>query len=165
MPPMNGAMRVTIREMRREDARRFLDVHHAAVRGLAARDYPPAVIEAWAPAITDERIERFRANRDGELRLVAEIGGEIVGIGALVARASELRACYVAPTAARRGVGTAIVNEIERIARGDGLNSLTLQSSIMAEPFYSALGYEVVSRGELTIAPQLRMAAVTMRKA
>jgi len=157
-------MSVTIREMRREEARRFLEVHRAAVRSLAVNDYSPAVIEAWAPPVTDARIERFLTNRDGELRLVADIRGEIVGIGAFVASASELRACYVAPTAARRGVGTAIVNEIERIARGRGLDNLTLQSSITAEPFYSALGYEVVSRGELAIAPQVRMAAVTMRK-
>jgi putative acetyltransferase len=40
---------VVIREMRSEDARAFLDVHHAAVRGIAAKDYPLAVIEAWAP--------------------------------------------------------------------------------------------------------------------
>ena len=147
MPPMNGAMRVTIREMRREDARNFLDVHHAAVRGLAARDYPPAVIEAWAPAITDERIERFLANRDGELRLVAEIGGEIVGIGALVARASELRACYVAPAAARRGVGTAIVKKSSgslaamastvsrfnrRLRRSRSIQRLAMRSSVAA---------------------------------
>jgi len=101
-------MQVTVRNMRREEARRFLEVHHAAVRGLADRDYPPAVIDAWAPAITDTRIKGFLANRDSELRLVAEIGGEIVGIGALVASASELRACYVAPAAARQVIGRAI---------------------------------------------------------
>jgi hypothetical protein len=33
--------------MRDDDARVFLDVHHAAVRHIAARDYPPEVIEAW----------------------------------------------------------------------------------------------------------------------
>ena len=61
--------------------------------------------------------------------------------------------------------GSTVEVRAERIARGAGLDGLTLQSSITAEPFYSALGYEVVSRGELTIAPQLTMAAVTMRKA
>jgi hypothetical protein len=29
-----------------EDARTFLEIHHAAVRGIAAKDYSSAVIEA-----------------------------------------------------------------------------------------------------------------------
>jgi putative acetyltransferase len=157
-------MRVLVREMRLAEARRFLEIHHAAVRGIAAADYPPAVVEAWAQPITDQAVERFLANRDGEIRLVAEIDGELVGISAIVLRDSELRACYVAPGAARRGVGSALVAEIERIAREHRLDHLHLHSSITAEPFYSSLGYEVESRGQHVIAPGVPMAAVRMRK-
>jgi hypothetical protein len=39
-----------------------------------------------------------------------------------------------------------------------------LESSITAEPFYAALGYQVESRGELFLAPDVPMAAVKMRK-
>jgi putative acetyltransferase len=157
-------MSLTIREMRPQDARSFLEIHHAAVRGLAATDYPSSVVEAWAPPITDQSVERFLANRDGELRLVAEIGGDPVGIGAIVISNSELRACYVAPSAARRGVGSALVARIEQIAREHGLAYLDLESSITAEPFYLALGYHVESRGELFIAPRVPMVAIKMRK-
>ena len=80
-------MSIKIREMLNDDALAFLQVHHAAVRGIAAKDYPP------------------------------EIDGRIVGIGALVLAKSELRACYVAPQTARRGVGSALMHELERIAR------------------------------------------------
>jgi len=159
-----GAGPVTVREMRPEDARRFLEIHHAAVRGIAAKDYPPSVVDAWAQPITDQLIERFLANRDRELRLMAEIDGEPVGIGAIVISHSELRACYVAPNAARRGVGSALVAEIERIAREHGLDHLELESSITAEPFYATLGYTVERRGEHVIAPGVAMAAITMRK-
>jgi putative acetyltransferase len=41
---------------------------------------------------------------------------EIVGIGELRVATSELRACYVSPDATRKGVGSAIIREIERIA-------------------------------------------------
>ena len=71
---------------------------------------------------------------------MAEIDGEPVGIGAIVVSNSELRACYVAPSAARRGVGSAIVGRIEQIAREHRLNYLELESSTTAEPFYSAFG-------------------------
>jgi putative acetyltransferase len=157
-------MSVTIREMRPADARHFLEIHHAAVRGIAAKDYATSVIEAWARPITDEAIERFLANRDREVRLVAETDGTLVGIGAIVVNNSELRACYVAPSAARRGVGSALVAEIEHIAREHRLDHLELESSITAEPFYSALGYQVASRGELFLSPGVPMAAVKMRK-
>ena len=97
-------MSIEVREMLNDDALAFLQVHHAAVRGIAAKDYPPEVVEDWAPMpITNQSIERFLTNPDGELRLVAEIDGRIVGIGALVLAKSELRACYVAPQAARDG--------------------------------------------------------------
>jgi hypothetical protein len=41
--------------MQADEARRFLEIHHTSVRGLAANDYPTNVIEAWAAPITDER--------------------------------------------------------------------------------------------------------------
>ena len=95
--------------MRPEEARRFLEIHHAAVREIAAKDYPVNVIEAWAPLpITDKAVEALRANHDNEIRLIAEIDGEAVGIGVLVVKNSELRACYVAPRATRKGVGSAV---------------------------------------------------------
>jgi putative acetyltransferase len=104
-------------------------------------------------------------NQDNEIRLVAEVDGSLVGLGCLVVQNAELRACYVAPGAARKGVGSALVREIERIAREHGLDHLHLDASINAEPFYSALGYEVVERGEHVWPSGQRMEAVTMRKA
>jgi len=110
-------MSIKVRQVRSEDARAFLEVHHAAVRGIAAKDYPPEVIEDWAPIpVTEKSIERFLTNPDDEVRLVAEIDGKIVGVGALILAKCEFRACYVAPEAARSGVGSALVREIERIA-------------------------------------------------
>jgi putative acetyltransferase len=163
---ISNSMPVSVRPMQAEEARRFLEIHHDSVRGLAVNDYPLSVIEAWAPLpITDERLQRLLQNRDNEIRLIAARDGEPVGIGALVVGNSELRACYVLPAAARSGVGAAIVAEIERLARAHGLEYLTLESSITAEPFYAALGYSVEKRGEHRIAPGVGMAAITMRKA
>jgi putative acetyltransferase len=70
----------------------------------------------------------------------AEIDGRIVGIGALVLAKSELCACYVAPQATRRGVGSALMHELERIGRDNGLANLEMDSSVTAEPFYLAHG-------------------------
>jgi putative acetyltransferase len=150
--------------MQPADVRSYLEIQAAAVRGLAAKDYSAFVIDAWAASTSDRMIERFLANPDREIRLIAEIDGEPVGIGGIVVASSELRACYVTPGATRRGVGTAIVAEIERIAREHRLDHLQLEASITAEPFYSALGYHVESRHEFFLRAGVPMAAVQMRK-
>ena len=155
-----------IREMRQEDARAFLEVHHAAVRGLASKDYSPEVIEAWAPMpISARHVAGVQLNPDGEYRLVAEIDGRVVGIGCIVARTNELRACYVAPSACRRGVGSALLREIELAARRQGCAYLAADSSLTAEPFYSSNGYQVCGRAEHVLHNGRRMACVKMRKA
>jgi len=157
-------MTVCVRAMRAEDARAFLEVHRAAIREIAAADYPAAVIEAWAPPITEGDIERVLANLDGEVRLVAQIEGQIVGLGAIVPGNCELRACYVAPDAARGGVGTAIIRALEQIACEHHLAFLELDSSLTAEPFYRSLGY--VSQGRIThrLDSGQPMASIKMRK-
>ncbi|OFV97150.1 MAG: hypothetical protein A3H94_07045 [Acidobacteria bacterium RIFCSPLOWO2_02_FULL_60_20] len=156
---------ISIRQMRPEDARAFLEVHHAAVRGIAARDYPPSIVESWAPLpITDENIEHLLSNPEKEIRIVADVNGEIVGIGAIVISTSELRACYVAPTVARKGVGSALIREIERIAQEHGLTCLRLDASLTSEPFYRTLGYEVQERGEHILRSGQSMACVKMQK-
>lgn len=157
-------MSVIIREMRPEDARAFLEVHHAAARGIAGKDYPSAVIDAWAPMpITDKHVEGVLLNPDGEYRVIAEIDGLVVGIGAVVLDSAELRACYVAPIASRRGIGSLLVQEIERVSRAHGLRTLDLDATVTAEPFYAAHGYRVRERGEHVVRGQ-RMACVKMHK-
>jgi putative acetyltransferase len=129
---------VSVRRMEGDDARAFLEMHRSSVHGVACVDYPPEVIEAWSPPVTDERISAFLENPDKEVRFVADLDGEIVGIGAVVLESNELRACYVAPGGVRKGVGTQIVQELERVARANGVRSFNLVSSVTAEPFYNA---------------------------
>lgn len=60
----------------------------------------------------------------------------------------EIRAVYVHPDAARTGVGSAILADLEGWARGRGVASLGLHASLNAVPFYEARGYDRV--GERT---------------
>jgi putative acetyltransferase len=103
-------------------------------------------------------------NTDREVRFIAELDEIPVGIGALVVERSELRACYVVPHAARQGCGSAIVREIERVAREKGLTRLDLAASLNAEPFYAAHGYKVRERSDVVLRNGLRMPAVWMEK-
>jgi putative acetyltransferase len=132
---------ITIRELRRGEERLFLELHARSIRGLALQYYPPVVIDAWCVPPTKRNLAAFVRNHDKEVRLLAEVDGAIVGLGALCVKHGELRACYVAPEGARKGIGTALVQEIERLAVEHRVERLALLSSINAEPFYASLGY------------------------
>jgi putative acetyltransferase len=109
-------------------------------------------------------VSAWIADLSRRFRLIAELDGEPVALGAIVLSGAELRACYVVPEAARRGVGTAVVREIERIAEENGLERLELLASVNAEPFYVSLGYESGERTEHVLRTGQPMAAVKMTK-
>jgi putative acetyltransferase len=153
---------IQVRELRPDEDATFRKIHYAAVHGLAARHYPQAILDKWSAPIREG--EGVQARRRGQIRLVAELDGEPVGIGALFPDKSELDAVYVLPSAARKGVGTALAREIERIAVERGVQRLHLDASLNAEPFYLAMGYEVVERGEHVLNSGQAMACVRMAK-
>ena len=104
-------MVVTVRRLRDDEIRLYLEIHERAIRGLAGSHYSQGAIEGWVVPPTDENVRRLGSNADREIRLVAELDGRPVGIGALVLETAELRAVYVAPEGARQGCGTALVQE------------------------------------------------------
>ena len=160
----HAEMTIVVRPMRAGEERTFLEIHSRSVRGLAIGFYPQAVIDGWAGGASDAQVQKFGENPDREIRLIAELDGEPVGLGSLVVANNELRACYVVPEAARRGVGTALVERIERIARENGVSRLELHSSVNAEPFYLSVGYRVADRTQHRLRDNLAMDAVKMEK-
>jgi len=157
-------MPIVVRPLRADEGRIYLEIVNRAIRGLAADHYSPAAIEGWVVPVTDHSVRDLMLNADHEIRLVAELDGEPVGIGALIVERSELRACYVSPHAARKGCGSALVREIERLARENSLTRLQFAASINAESFYAAHGYEVRERSEVVLRNGHRMPAVWMWK-
>ena len=157
-------MPITVRPLRADEGRTYLDIVNSAIRGLAVGHYPSDTIAGWAVLVTDETVRDLMLNTEHEIRLVAELDGEPAGIGALILARSELRACYVSPRFARRRCGSALVEEIERLARENGLTRLEVAASLNAEPFYTAHGYEVQERSDVVLRNGHRMAAVWMAK-
>lgn len=156
-------MSFVIRPFESSDAKQWFEVHHAAVRQTATSDYSQAVIDAWASSIDAAKIEYLMADQSGA-KLVAELDGEIVGIGEIALGNCELRACYVSPRFGRQGVGKALVAELEAIAKATGITALTLDSSVTAERFYRDLGYEVSGQGQHVLHTGEPMACVLMTK-
>ena len=114
--------------------------------------------------MTDDCVTAFLADDTETVRLAAERDGRLVGIAALVPAGNELRACYVAPEAARMGVGGALVRALEQAERLRGLVGLSLTASLNAEPFYGALGYAAEKRVTHTLSAGVPMTAVRMTR-
>jgi putative acetyltransferase len=162
----SGMCSITVRVARIEDAREILEAHYSAVHETAASDYPLEVRNAWSRPVTPERVDQYlKHGLPNETTVVAEVDGRIAGFGAIVEGNSELRAVYVAAGFGRRGVGSAVLRELERIAKDQGCRDLRMDSSLTAAPFYTHHGYEKTGRGEHTLSSGHQMACVRMRKA
>ena len=68
-------------------------------------------------------------------------GERIVGFAALDSARAEISSVFVDPCFHGSGVGRALVDELENVARADGLAEVTLRATGTAIVFYRKIGY------------------------
>jgi ribosomal protein S18 acetylase RimI-like enzyme len=131
------AAAVRVRRARLADAPRLAAVMRAAVRGVPAGTYPARTLAAWGalPAL----YHAWAMTAGGETVLVAERGGAVLGYAAL--RGAELTALFVRPSAARRGVASALLARVEARARRRGVARLRVDAAKSGVAFYRAQGF------------------------
>ena len=78
--------------------------------------------------------------------------------------AARIRAFFIHPDHARRGIGRAILNECEKAIRAAGFNSIELAATLPGVPFYAACGYLTGERSEVPLSDGLSLPIVHMRK-
>lgn len=87
---------------------------------------------------------------------VAAEGGRILGFATIVPHEgddAELDGIFVEPSAWRRGIGTALLRQIEREARAWGANRLHVTAGANAEGFYAANGFTRTGEQRMTFGP------------
>ena len=148
--------RVRVRQARPADANALPGVHGAAVRERGARAYDDAVLDVWGrdrdpaaypvdePGVVFVVAEWLDAKCPGQEGVVgfAELRPAAGGFHRVPAGYGEVRAVYVHPDYADRGVGTRLLRRLERAARRHGLRGVGLQASVNAADFYERLGYD-----------------------
>jgi N-acetylglutamate synthase-like GNAT family acetyltransferase len=77
---------------------------------------------------------------------------------------ARIRAFFVHPDCARRGIGRGIVLACEAAARSTGFTRFELVATLAGEPLYAALGYSVVERFEVSMVGDLKLPVVKMAK-
>ena len=75
---------------------------------------------------------------------------------------ARIRAYFVHPDRARRGLARRLYVECERAARGAGFRGFELMATLPGEPLYASLGFTVVERSVVDVAgAQLSFARMT----
>ena len=148
-------MTMSIRYGRDADAPSAITVLRRSISGLCAVDHGDDAQElaAWLRNKTEAAWTRWIA-RDDATVLVAEISGEIVGIGMLDAR-GEVLLNYVRPDRRFCGVSTAMLAALEGEARAQGAASCFLESTETARRFYHSRGYTAVGGARLRLEKRL----------
>jgi putative acetyltransferase len=153
-----------LRAYRDQDCLATRRVLERAVRLTASADYTDEQIEAWAPAGVDEsELEAWSAARRGAQTFVAVEDGEVLGFGDLVDGVL-LDILYVDPGAARRGIGSALVERIVALARAGGGELIETDASLTARPLFERHGFAVVAE-QAPVVRGIAMKNFRMRRA
>jgi GNAT superfamily N-acetyltransferase len=162
-------MYIDYRLATRSDFDAVRDLIPLSVSALSEGVYTPRQIES---ALTHIFGVDTQLIEDGTY-LVAEIGGQIVGCGGWSKRktlyggdqskqdedtlldpkadAARIRAFYVHPDWARRGIGTTLIRACEDAAMAQGFTRAELVATLPGEGLYAAMGYSVLERVELAL--------------
>lgn len=131
------------------DASALAALFRASVEELAADWYGEDQLAAWSSAADDE--DAFARRLGSRLAIVATVEGEIAGFASLQDGAV-FDMLYVRPDMARRGVGSALADAIEKLAKARGAVSLSVEPSDAARDFFARRGYIATSRNTAAVA-------------
>jgi GNAT superfamily N-acetyltransferase len=101
----------------------------------------------------------------GVLIVAEDEDRRLAGFADLDAQAGVVRGCYVEPDFARRGVGRALMDAVEREARSAGRSALLLDATRNAVPFYEALGWRAEAPARHPLGHGATLDCVIMSKA
>jgi putative acetyltransferase len=132
----------------------------AAIKELTGDDYNTEQQEAWASVADDE--VTFGKKLAGELTLIATLGNAPVGFASLKGK-DHIDMLYVHPSAAGKGVASALCDALEKLAGGRGATSLTVEASDNAQDFFRKRGYVARQRNTVTVNGEW-LANTTMQK-
>ena len=160
----------------------------ASVRGLQADDYTPTQIEAALKTVygVDSQLIADGTYFVVEVEKSHKAGPEIVGCGGWSKRktlfggdhwtgrqdalldsrhdAAKIRAFFVHPAWARRGIGGMILEACEAAATAAGFTRLEMGATLSGVPFYKAKGYAVLESLDVPLGEGQSMIVVRMAK-
>jgi putative acetyltransferase len=138
----------------------IVDIFRSSIEELTGDDYSERQQEAWASAADDE--EAFAARLGTGVTLLGTMEGSPVGFASLVG-GERLDMLYVHPAATGQGVGSMLVDAIEKLAAARGAKRLIAEVSDSAQDFFRRRGFLPRQRNSVTVDDEW-LANTTMEK-
>jgi GNAT superfamily N-acetyltransferase len=177
-------MTIVIRRATVADVPRLEALIDASVRGLQSRDYSPEQIDRALRSVygVDTRLIEdgtYYAAETDDRATLAGCGGwskrkTLFGGGKYSSReddlldpatdAAKVRAFFVHPQWARRGIASLILEACEDAARAAGFARFELGATLSGVPFYRARGYAEIDRIEAPLDDGIALAVIRMEK-
>jgi N-acetylglutamate synthase-like GNAT family acetyltransferase len=154
----------------------------ASVRGLQAQDYTPEQIDAALRTVFTVDTQLI----EDETYFVVDQDGETIGCGGWSQRktlcggdhhsvrdnvlmdpsqdAAKIRAIFVAPQWARRGVGSILLKEAENAARAAGFRRFEMGATHTGVPVYLRRGYREIETMTVRLEKGVTLPVVRMEK-
>lgn len=136
-----------IREYHPQDAPLIAQLFSETVREVNAKHYSQKQLDAWASP--DKDASFFHDKLSHSCSFIAEDSGEIVGFADLIPERRLLYFFYVHKGHQRKGIGKALLMQVEKTAKDKGIDELYTDASITAKPFFEAMGFIPLEKQEV----------------
>ncbi len=143
-----------------EDTPLLAEIFRESVTELTVEDYTEAQQQAWLSAIDD--LEAFARRLGSQLTLIGTLQGSPVAFASL-AGPNKIDLLYVHPVAAGQGVGSMLIDALEKLAGARGAKILVVDASDTAREFFVKRGYVMQQRNSISVGDEW-LANTTMHK-
>lgn len=142
------------------DTVRLQDLFAQAIEELTRDDYDDEQRLAWISQAEDSL--KFGRRLAKNLTLVVEEEGELVGFASLKDN-KEIDMLYVHPFSVGEGIGSNLLDALERLAAARGTETVTADVSDTAHDFFQSRGYQPVRRNNIPV-DDVWLSSTTMTK-
>lgn len=125
------------------DTMALVDLFAQSIEELTQDDYSEDQRLAWASSAADA--ETFAKRLGSMVTLIIKVDGQHAGFASLKDNTA-LDMLYVHPYFAGQGVGSALADALERLAKARGAAAISVDASDTAEEFFEQRGYVAQSR-------------------
>lgn len=149
-------MNLTIRPYTAADATVTRAIFYQSIHELAANDYTPAQLNAWAPS--EYNLQQWGAARGRAHTLVATVDGVSAGFADFVEGSGQsllgeslIDMLFVRPPYHGQGVASALHTQVQEEARTRGTTTLVVQASLTARGFFERHGFRVSKENQVQL--------------
>lgn len=131
-----------IRKYQPSDCKELTELFYNTVHNVNAKDYTKEQLDVWATGKVD--LGKWNESLQEHFSVVAVDDEIIVGFGD-IDKTGYLDRLFVHASYQRKGIATAICNQLEQTVQGD----IATHASITAKPFFEKRGYKIVKEQQV----------------